>query len=96
MDKLHRYLLNPNHPAGQSKARFFSEALGFTRENAALLAHQIVFNPSTAIPIQLTQFGQKFIQYIHVVGQNGRTIEITTVWIRNLDGVVRLITAYPR
>jgi hypothetical protein len=94
-DKLQRYLLNPDHPVGGPKAKFFEEALGFTQDNAGDLAKQLVFNPAEAVQTEGTQFGPKFEQTISVFGANGRTIPILTVWIRNLDGVVRLITAYP-
>jgi hypothetical protein len=30
-----------------------------------------------------------------VVGANGRSIPMKTAWIRNADGVVRLVTAVP-
>ena len=95
-EKLQRYLLNPSHPQGKHKAEFFRQALGYTQSNMARLAEQIVFNPATARATEFTQYGQKFVQFINIVGANGRTVEVKTVWIRNLDGVVRLITAYPR
>ena len=94
-EKLQRYLLNPSHPEGKHKAELFRQALGYTQANMARLAEQIVFNPATARAIELTQHGQKFVQYINITGANGRIVEVKTVWIRNLDGVIRLITAYP-
>jgi hypothetical protein len=94
-DKLQRYLLNPDHPEGASKAKFFDKALGFTRANSGDLAKQLVFNPDEAIQTSVTQFGQKFEQVTNVVGANGRTVPIKTAWIKNNDGVVRLITAVP-
>jgi hypothetical protein len=94
-DKLFRYLLNPTHPIGREKAEFFRRALGFTQDNLSALARQIVFNPNTAIATDLTQYGQKFEQIINITGANGRLIDITTVWIKNLDGVYRLVTAIP-
>jgi hypothetical protein len=81
-DKLERYLLNPAHPDGGSKAKFFEKALGFTRENAADLAKQIVFNDSKAIQTAVTQYGTKFNQVIDIVGANGRIIPVNTAWIR--------------
>jgi hypothetical protein len=43
VDKLTRYLLNLNHSTGQSKAKWFRDALGYTQNNMSKLAKQIVF-----------------------------------------------------
>ncbi len=93
--KLDTYLLNPDHKLGGAKAKWFKEALGITRENAGHLADQIVFDPKTAVATDKTQHGQKYEQTIHIHGTNGRTIPVNMVWIRNLDGVVRYVTAIP-
>jgi hypothetical protein len=94
-DKLERNLLNLEHPVGGSKAQWFEAALGFTRANAADLARQLVFDSSKAVKTGVTQYGTKFNQTIEIVGANGKTIPVTTAWIRGEDGVVRLITAVP-
>ncbi len=93
--KLNDYLLNPDHPVGGPKAKWFRLALGFTKDNADKLAQQIVFNPSTAVETGVTQFGTKFNQVISIVGENGKTIDVVFAWIRNNDGIVRLVTAIP-
>lgn len=94
-DKLQRYLLNANHPIGGPKANFFKRALGFDLSNAAALAKQIVFDVGKATATQLTQHGQKYEQFIRINGANGRVIEVQFIWIKNNDGVVRLVTAIP-
>jgi hypothetical protein len=94
-DKLLRYLLNPDHEVGGPKAKWFEQALGFTRENAPDLGRQIVFDESKAVETGATQFGTKYNQVIPIVGANGKTIDVTFAWIRNNDGVVRLVTAIP-
>lgn len=88
-------MLNAEHPVGGPKAKWFEEALGYTQENAASLARQIVFDPAKAVATELTQHGQKFEQVIAIAGANGKTIDVNFVWIRNNDGVVRLVTAIP-
>ncbi len=93
--KLNDYLLNPDHPAGGPKANWFRLALGFTRDNANELASQITFDPSAAVEKGATQYGTKFNQAISIVGANGRTIDVVFAWIRNNDGVIRLVTAIP-
>lgn len=93
--KLNDYLLNPDHPVGGPKANWFKSALGFTRNNATDLAKQIVFKQSDAVETGVTQYGTKYNQIISIVGANGRTIDVLVAWIRNNDGVVRLVTAFP-
>jgi hypothetical protein len=88
-------LLNPNHPAGGPKAKWFRLALGFTRENAAELARQIVFDESSAVETGVTAYGATYTQVITIVGANGKIIAVPFFWIRNLDGIIRLITAIP-
>ena len=93
--KVEGYLLNPEHPKGGPKADWFNQALGFTRENAAELERQIVFDPSKAAQTGVTQFGTTYNQVIPITGANGKTIDVLFGWIRNDDGIVRLVTAIP-
>jgi filamentous hemagglutinin len=39
--------------------------------------------------------GTKYNQVINIIGANGKAIDVTFAWIRNNDGVVRLVTAIP-
>jgi hypothetical protein len=94
-DKLDRYLLNPDHPVGGPKAKWFDRALGYTRENADDLAKQIEFDESKAVQTDVTPHGTKYNQTIEIEGANGRHIDVNFAWIRNNDGVVRLVTAIP-
>ncbi len=93
--KLNDYLLSLDHPIGGLKAKWFSSALGFTRNNADKLAKQVVFDISAAVETSVTPYGTKFNQVISIVGENGKVIDVHFVWIRNTDGVVRLVTAIP-
>jgi hypothetical protein len=95
-NKLAGYLLNPAHAgAGASKAKWFEEALGFNKSNMHDLAKQIVFDEVKATPTIITQFGQKFNQVISITGVNGRVIDVNFAWIKNNDGIVRLVTGIP-
>jgi len=94
-DKLLRYLLNPDHPIGGPKAKWFEDALGFNQSNLDALSRQIVFDPARAVETGVTEFGTKYNQVISIVGANGKTIDVTFAWIRNEDGVVRLVTGIP-
>ncbi|MFN7773968.1 MAG: DUF6883 domain-containing protein, partial [Planctomycetota bacterium] len=91
--KLRTYLLDLNHVAGKDKATWFQKALGFTQSNLDDLAKQIKFDPAKAIATELTQHGQKYEQIIEIVGANGRRIPTLFVWIKNNDGIVRLVTS---
>jgi hypothetical protein len=94
-DKLKRYLLNSAHPEGGPKAKWFEKALGFRQSNIDDLAKQIVFNAEKAVQKECTPHGVKFNQVIEIVGANGKKIEVLFAWIKNNDGVVRLVTAIP-
>ncbi len=95
LDKLQRYLLNPDHPNGSSKAKWFEQALGYTRDNMQRLADQILFDRSTAFLTEVTEYGTKYNQWITITGANGKEIDVLYVWIENLDGIIRLVTAIP-
>ncbi|MFP1787639.1 DUF6883 domain-containing protein [Lonsdalea quercina] len=94
-NKLTNYLLAKDHPVGGSKAEWFDKALGFNKGNSSDLAKQIVFEPSKAVKTAETQHGVKYDQVISIIGANGRTIDVKFGWIKNNDGVVRLVTAIP-
>ncbi|MGG1556416.1 DUF6883 domain-containing protein [Paenibacillus ferrarius] len=95
IDKLDKYLLNPDHPIGGSKANWFQKALGFSRDNLDDLAKQIVFDPAKAVETGITEYGTKFNQVISIIGANEKVIDITFAWIKNTDGVIRLVTGIP-
>jgi transposase len=94
-DKLDRYLLNPAHPKGGPKAVWFERALGYTRANADDLASQVIFDDATAVQQAVNEHGTTYRQVIQITGANGRSIDVIFVWIRNHDGIVRLVTAMP-
>ncbi len=94
--KLDGHLLNPeNTKGGAEKAEWFRQALGYTRENSDDLARQIVFDESKAVEFGSTQYGTQYNQVISITGENGKIIDVKFGWIRNSDGVVRLVTAIP-
>lgn len=93
--KLESYLLDKTHPTGGSKATWFEEALGFNKSNMSDLSKQIVFDPNTATQTAITEYGTKFNQIIKITGVNGKAIDVTFAWIKNEDGIIRLVTAIP-
>jgi hypothetical protein len=93
--KLENYLLNPEHPIGAAKAKWFDLALGYNKSNLNDLAKQIIFNEKTAVQTAITEYGTKYNQIISIVGTNGKIIDVEFVWIKNLDGYIRLVTGIP-
>jgi filamentous hemagglutinin len=94
-NKLDAYLLNLNHPHGKSKAEWFGKALGFTKDNANELARQVIFDPQKASATEKNVYGQKYSQIIPITGFNGKTINVEFIWVKGIDGVVKLVTAIP-
>lgn len=72
-------MLNLDHPIGWSKAKWFRDDLGFTKENADGLARQIVFDPETVVRTVVTENGVKYNQVILITGANGNVIDVTLV-----------------
>jgi len=93
--KVGEYLLSPTNKDGAPKAKWFKEALGFTKENMNDLGRQLVFKRNEATPTALSEWGQKYEQIIDLKGANGRTIPILTVWIERPTGEVDFVTAIP-
>ena len=96
-EKLTKYLLDPNHPVGGSKAKWFKEALGFTKDNWKDLAKQIVFDINKAVSKGNTKgFGEKFEQIIEIMGANGKKIAVQFNFIvREGEDFARLVGAIP-
>lgn len=94
--KLSRYLLNPAHPDGGPKAKFFlargfawerPEELGAALERHALEAAEIkrVWHPN----------GIKVVFMCAVTAADGTRPCIHSVWIEDTASSRRLVTAYP-
>jgi len=95
--KVRDYLLSPEHPVGRSKARFF-RALGFPSDRWLQFLGELkrIALEGEAELGERIDFGQKYIVGGTIVGTQGRTARISTVWIlRNDEETPRLVTAYP-
>jgi len=97
-EKITEYLLNPLHPDGASKARWFS-ALGFTVEDWEVLAaalRKVAHDWPIANTIE-SAHGLKYIIEGAFENPSGKPALIRTVWIVDLgERAPRLVTAYPR
>ena len=94
-NKLQGYLLDPAHPQNQTKAVWFDQALGFNKENWQNLASQLKFDQTKAVQTKTGQYGTTYEQIIPVAGANGNTVNTTFVFMKDNNGVVRLVTGIP-
>lgn len=95
--KITAYLLDPTHPKGGAKAKFFS-AFGLTLANwsalkTSLLAHPVTNSVTGQTP---NAYGMQYEVTCSLATPDGRDPCIKSVWVI-LDGdtVPQLITAYP-
>lgn len=97
--KNENYLLNKNHPVGKSKAKFFSEELGYNKGDGMKLnkAFNNAIVGKKPIKEVVTDFGTKLTFNVKVKGLNGKSANVTIV-IQKDKGKsnYRIITAYPR
>jgi hypothetical protein len=96
-EKVVTYLLNPAHPEGAGKARFFF-SLGFRPEWPQVLAdalRRIARTGSVARFVE-TVHGAKYIVDGELTGPDGRAAQVRTIRITEPGKESpRLITAYP-
>jgi hypothetical protein len=96
LEKVRDYLLNLSHPAGKSKAVFFT-AMGFRQQEGEVLAaalRQMVCRFPLTISMT-SHHGQKYIVDGTLVTPIGQVPLVRTVWV--IDSGAdrpRLITAY--
>lgn len=96
-DKIVQYLLNPAHPDGMSKAKFFL-ALGFRPEEWQRLA-EALRELGRAYPVAEkmdTAHGTKYIVIGALRTPSGQMPTVKSVWVVDRGSVApRLVTAYP-
>jgi filamentous hemagglutinin len=90
-----KYLLDVTHSDNQTKATWYKLALGFDQSNWNDLASQIKFDESIAVQQRITEYGTVYEQSINIRGANGREINSPFIFMKDSDGVVRLITGKP-
>jgi len=95
--KISEYLLNPDHPQGSKKARYF-EGFGFQSSQPDLLSDALKSLASSGEVSQVRQtgFGPCYAVEGNLVTPDGRNPRVRSVWVVDEGGVApRLITAYP-
>lgn len=95
-EKLRDYILSPVHPVGRFKSIFF-RGLGYNADTYEQLEADIRrLLIADAELVTVTKFGTKYMVRGVLVGPNGRSSPIVTVWIILSGQVVpRFVTAYP-
>jgi len=95
--KIVRYLLDPNHRSGKSKARFFA-GHGYIAERweelaEALRAHA---RENEVVKREVTPLGLRLVVEGPLTLRDGGVAHIRTVWfIESGEQAARMVTAYP-
>ena len=95
--KVTRYLLNPAHPAGGSKAAFFLRA-GFSVAQWRLLAEALLRHATENEMIETgpTQHGTRFVVDGPLRAPNGTVLNVRCAWFIDSAGFEpRFVTAHP-
>ena len=95
--KVRDYLLSPSHAVGRFKARLFGY-LGYTRGAWEILASDLRDHAidGEATEVGSSPYGRKFEVRGRLVGPNGRSIDLVSIWIILLGAdAPRFVTAFP-
>ncbi len=95
--KITRYLLDPAHPAGGSKARFFAQ-FGFGNATWADLAEQLRehVRHHDVVDLRQKEHGMSYAVDGPVNAPDGSRLQIRSVWfIGHGSEVPRFVTAHP-
>lgn len=95
--KILDYLLNPLHPAGRSKARFFIR-LGYTTKRWEHLAEAFKRHAGVhdVAEIEPDPFGVRYVVEGALEADGARTANVRVVWfVEKGRSIPRLISAYP-
>lgn len=95
--KIIDYLLNPEHPDGGSKARFFlshnCSISNFNKLKNIISAH---LTQSTKIRTENSQYGIKLIAEGDIILPDSFKTNMISVWMLNEDRkIIKFVTCYP-
>lgn len=96
-EKLQGYILSPTHPVGRFKAAVF-QRLGYSVDNWETFEQSLrkLILTQSAVQVEESQYGKKFLVEGPFAGLSGRTMKIVTIWvILKEESVPRFVTAYP-
>lgn len=95
--KITRYLLNPGHPSGGSKATFFLRH-GFTVEDWQRLAEALLRHAweNEVVETEPTRYGTRYVLDGPLESPDGSILNVRTAWYTDRDvNVPRFVTAHP-
>lgn len=93
--KLTRYALDPDRQP--DKAEAFRRALGYTKEDAAIVAAKVYEHMADNEPEHRSsgQYGESYTTIMEMTGKNGRTAKVLAGWIQDSEGgKMRLTTIH--
>ena len=96
-EKLRDYVLSPTHPDGKTKADYLAR-LGYSQERWEELERDLRAQHMTldARPTRITLWGRKYEILGPLVGPNGGTAWVRTVWIvRHGESAASFVTLIP-
>jgi hypothetical protein len=98
IEKLRDYVLNPDHPSGQNKARVFKSILGFERRHAFALAEIIrdTLSRAAALKNEESAYGNRWESHHEIFGFDGRSAIVSVAWLFRVEEpeIPDLITCY--
>ena len=96
-EKLTKYLLNPEHPKGGSKADWLERSIGLSLEDWPFLLEQLREQVALVPPTNLRphEHGVNFRLPMTLRGRDGRRTEAITVWTAREMGRPHFTTAIP-
>jgi hypothetical protein len=96
--KVTHYLLNPAHPAGGSKAKFFLR-FGFNIAEWRQLAEALLLHAreNEVVGMEQTPHGSRYVVEGMLVAPDGSVLNIRSAWYIDLRGESgpRFVTAHP-
>jgi len=95
-DKITRYLLNPAHPAGGSKAAFFLR-FGFSARNWRQFAEALLLHArNDVVDSERTRHGMRYAVDGLITAPDGTVLNIRSAWyIDDRGEAPRFVTAHP-
>ncbi len=98
--KTEGYLLNPNHPVGGSKAKFWHDVLGYAKSDGKLFHQHVVESIKGKKPntTEKTEYGTKLTFNTKLMGKDGKSVSANVVVVVQKDNgrkTYKIVTVYP-
>jgi hypothetical protein len=95
--KITHYLLNPAHPTGRSKARFFQH-FGYMADKWQILAENLMRHAreNEVVAMEPGRYGTRYVVDGFLTAPDGTCLKIRTAWFIDLGtDQPRFVTAHP-